>query len=422
MAEQIELRTSRPRDGRLDVLRGLCLLGMVLAHFIEQGLAVPPVVRELAMHWFRFAAGGFVLTSGLCIGAIHYQRALDPSRRLTTYVSLLKRAGLVLLVHYFATFLSLLVIPINGWPLNDVPKMIWDVLYLYTGYDLLLFYVFMLAVSPVVIEIVRRFGPIPMLVISVALFFVKYKLPYLFIWSIENHFPLIRWQLVFIVGLVFGSQIKQFDRLSPVVKWRLFASGMVTALAVATLSALERSGAVTLSPYLTVQKMPLTITEAARYISLALALAVLVDRAWPWLSGTRTQRILATLGVQSLMLWVVHVPVVSNLVTVQWLLALIGGGVLLYLAAAFATWLSRQWEQSMKTLPRLAFATPVIGSLIVCSVLIRLETAVQMVMQPAAEKPVMADADTDESIFFDEFEDTDAMPIPVDEDSILDKA
>lgn len=418
MPEAVTTRLPRPRDGRLDVLRGLCLLGMVLTHFIEKGLVVPAAMHEVAMHWLRFAAGGFILTSGLCIGVIHYHRALDPNRRHDTYISLLKRAGLVLLVHYFSTFLALLIIPVNGWPMHDVPKMLRDVLYFYSGYDLLLFYVFMLLVSPIVIETVRRFGAVPMLLISLAVFFVKYQSPYLRLWSIECDFPLLRWQLVFIVGILFGSQIKRFDAMSPQVKWRLFAAASAIGLAIASVSVLEREHGLVLSPYLTVQKMPLTITEALRYVALTVALAVLVDRAWPRIAQTRTQRVLSTLGVQSLMLWVAHVPIVANLIQAQWLLALLVGTALLWIVASVGTWLGRQWNESLTRLPKLGYAMPVMGSLAICSLLIRLESPVEMTMQPRFIESVMND--TDESIFFDDLDGTDRTPIPLDDDSITD--
>ncbi|MGC4032826.1 MAG: hypothetical protein QM754_14050 [Tepidisphaeraceae bacterium] len=165
---------------------GLCLLDMVLVHLIEQKAQMPWAVNEMAMHWLRFAAGGFVMTSGLCIGAIHFQRALDPAKRLKTYGSLLKRALFVLGVHYFASILTLILIPIHGQPVFDVGKMVVDVLTFHAGYDLLLFYVFMLAVSPLLIEATRLLRAIALLAVSLGVFFWRYDNPYLSLWAISE--------------------------------------------------------------------------------------------------------------------------------------------------------------------------------------------------------------------------------------------
>ena len=364
-----------PRDGRLDALRGLCLLGMVLTHLIEQGLAVPWVVREVGMHWLRFAAGGFVMTSGICIGFIHYRRALDPTRRINTYVSLLKRAGAVLLAHYFATTASLLLIPIHGWPLTNVSTLLWQVLTFQTGYDLLLFYVFMLAISPVIIVLMRRAGLIAVLVISTCIFYVKYDNPYLMLWGVENHFPLLRWQWVFVTGMLVGAMIPRFDALSVRSKWTLFFITALAALVLSIISAFERHGGLELSRFFTVQKLPLTITETLRYAALTISAGVLVDRAWPMIGHRRVAGFLTTLGIQSLLLWIVHVPIVANVVTLPWLVGLFIAITGVWIVAAIGLWIARTWANRFPNAPRLGYLVPVVGTILIACVLVLLQSA-----------------------------------------------
>lgn len=390
---------------------------MVIVHLSNEGMHFPWALAELLLHWLRFAAGGFVLASGLCVGAIHYARALQPEKRLKTYTSLWKRAGFVLLVHYFSSILALILIPMHGDPVHDVKGMLRDILTLHAGYDLLLFYVFMLAISPVVIELVRRIGVLPVLGASVALFFWHYDNPYVYLWAIERDFPLVRWQLIFIVGLCIGSKVKAYDLLPAPVKWQLLATAVGVALSVGAVSAAERAGWMITPWWLTVCKMPLSIMEVTRYVSLAIALGIAIDRAWPWLSRQSTERFLAAVGVQSLMLWVVHVPIVGNVATFPWPLAIGSAFVGVWLAAVIGTWAGKQWGRSFQSLPKLGYVVPVVGSMLVAVTLLHLQTPREPGPLPQNS---LAGAFADESAFFDD--DSATMPIPIDNDSVSETA
>lgn len=379
MSQRVGTVNHSSRDGRLDVLRGLCLINMVIVHLIEQGMVLPWLANEVLMHWIRFAAGGFILTSGLCIGAIHYQKALDPLKRSRIYLSLLRRAGVVLLVHYFATFLSLVLVPLNGYREYDTMTYIWDVLYFWTGYDLLLFYVVMLLVSPVLIECIRRSGVMTVGLASGCLFFLWYDNPYLPLYGIENHFPVIRWQAVFVCGVLIGCKLPAFDGLNRSLKIRWLAVSIGVALAIAGLSALERFAQITLPWWLTVSKYPLSPLEVVRYLSLVIALGVGLDLVWNRVSGTRLVSVLQIIGVQSLLLWLVHVPLVANLAVFHWTVAIVGSILAVWLAASIGIWLSRQWAESLVSLPRLPVTAPFLGSLMIIAFLFHMQINPQLV-------------------------------------------
>jgi hypothetical protein len=358
------------RDGRLDVLRGLCLLNMVVVHLIQEGMVVPWAVNEVVMHWLRFAAGGFILASGLCIGAIHYKKALDPAKRSRVYFSLLRRAGLVLLVHYFAAFLSLILVPLRyGYHEYDTWVYVTDVLYLYTGYDLLLFYVVMLVASPVLIELIRRFGVISVAIASGALFFFRYDHPYLPLYALENEFPVIRWQAVFIFGMLAGSKLTYFDVLTRSGKLRLLAITSALALGLAGVSAFERHTHLSLPWYLTVTKVPLSILEVVRYVGIVLSVGIVLDLCWSKVANLRATAVTRVIGSQSLLLWVAHVPIVAQLVPLNWVLAIAIAVPTVWGFATAGNWLSRRWSQGMPSFPSLPYAAPAMGSLLLIAIL-----------------------------------------------------
>ena len=87
--------TSRQRDGALDVIRGLCLIGMTFGHLAHTSL----FTRIIHFHpglWFD-GASGFVLMSGLVLGMVQKSRVTRASLA-TVQRTLLKRAGLIYLV------------------------------------------------------------------------------------------------------------------------------------------------------------------------------------------------------------------------------------------------------------------------------------------------------------------------------------
>ena len=380
--------SAKPRDGRLDVLRGLCLINMILVHLYEQGLGGPAWLHDLVVHWFRFAAGGFIVTSGMCIGAIHYQRALNPDKRRGTYAALWQRAGLVLLVHYFSVFLSLLVIPLRGQPVHEVGRMIGDVLRLYSGYELLLFYVVMLLAAPVMIEIARRFGAVAVLAISAALFCVGYSHPHLLLYPLENHFPLLRWQLVFVAGVVGGSFLPRFDALATATKYRILTGSAMATLCVAAYAVVLRAGGYTAPALLDVTKFPLSPLEIVRYVALTVTVGLIVDRLYPRLAGRPAERFFRAVGTQSLLLWVVHIYITSHVVQFQWVLAVTAALAGTYAMARLGAGAARWWQRNVPHLPRIGYMSPVAGSLLVIAVLRGIETPADFagaVARPAGE-------------------------------------
>src|SRR5450432_2862161 len=183
----IPKRLASPRDLRLDFWRGLCIIDMVLIHLLEQGLRADVFTRSLLYDYVRFAAGGFILMAGLCIGAIHFRKAQDPNRRREVYLGLLRRSGFVLAVHYLSEFYYLLLCPVRGEHLN-LYQSLRDIILLRQGYDLLPFYVMMLAVAPLLLELMRRGLWWIIAAASIASFALASENPWAFAMQIHRHF------------------------------------------------------------------------------------------------------------------------------------------------------------------------------------------------------------------------------------------
>jgi hypothetical protein len=342
---------------------------MVLVHLIDQGAAVPWLVGEVAMHWLRFAAGGFIFASGLCVGAIHFRKSLQPGRRLGIHGSLWQRAGIVLLAHYFTAFLLLLEVPLGGTRDYHVADYVRDVLLFWTGYDLLLFYVVMLLLSPLLIELRRLIGPLPLLLASLSLFFVFHDRPYLMLYPLENHFPILHWQAVFVTGFVTGTLLPSYDAMTRTTKRRLWLVASVVAVAISMLSLFERQTGMTPPPWLTVSKLPLSYLELARYLALAVVVAIGIDLAWKHLRGGVVERWLALAGSYSLLLWVVHAPMISAVRSLPWLAAATVAVLVVLLAAKLAKEATRAYAARFPSGPRLGLLSPVLGSLVVIAML-----------------------------------------------------
>ncbi|HEY0009758.1 MAG TPA: hypothetical protein VGB55_13600, partial [Tepidisphaeraceae bacterium] len=180
------------------------------------------------------------------------------------------------------------------------------------------------------------------------------------------------------------------------------------------LSMVERNSTVLFPWWLTVSKLPLSPLEVVRYAALAVALAVTVDRLWPWISRSPVERVLAAIGVQSLMLWIAHTPIVGNVVTYPWLLALVMAAAGVWLAAVVANAFTRLWTAHLKHWPRPGFAVPVLGSVVLCGLLVYLESPLQMTQIETGDDSSVSD----ESSFFDTENDATPTPFPLDDDSI----
>lgn len=218
-----------PRDQRLDLLRGIAIVFVVLNH-----LDLPSLFQLASQEAVGPVSGAelFVALSGVVVGMVYRVRlargdlaevtGLLWRRALTLY-----RAGLVVvLLVYLLTLLpgvdgravttfsdggAVSDLYPNAERLGDYPVPGWlvrDLLLLELGpfqVNVLGLYVVLLLVAPLLLAALRRGLVLPVLAVSAGLYAVNAVQPTRLLTSqFEDPFPLLTWQLLFVVGLVVG--------------------------------------------------------------------------------------------------------------------------------------------------------------------------------------------------------------------------
>jgi hypothetical protein len=334
---------------------------MVLVHLVEQGLRMDAVTRSIIYDYFRFAAGGFVFMAGLCIGAIHLAKARDPNRRWEIYLSLLRRSLFVLCVHYFAEFGYLLLCPFRSEHL-DLLQNLRVILQLEQGYDLLPFYVIMLALCPLLLELMRRGLWWIVAAASIAAFAYGSINPWTIGLHINQHFLPMQWQMIFILGIFGGALLPRYDSLARSSKLAIaIAAWFATALLIAI-----RDNRLGISIPLTFDKVPLSFGELLRYITITLAIITTTDLSWRWIEPSAVRSFVNRLGRRSLGTFVLHIWIVGWVVKLSLLVPhpeifaiafMFSATGFLWLYAVRMDDLSAIWAKRYRWAPRMEYAT-----------------------------------------------------------------
>ena len=309
------------RDNRLDFWRGLCLIDMLLVHLIHQGMSLGTQLDLTIGEYTRFAAGGFVFIAGMSIGRIFLPRVADPDKRWTTYRALWARAGVILAVHYVSEIGYLAMYPL--FATQAVPNLkgqIWAILTMRAGYDLLPFYVIVVALAPGMLELLRRKLGWVLAAVSLGLFtYGQWGNPWAVAFPNQQAFLPILWQALFVAGLLGGAALPWYDRLSFGAKLGL-AVAMVASHLVLFVACYGPDFGTYLWLPMAFAKVPLTTGETLRYLTITLAILLVTDLLWrrgtdgAGLDGTRFAAFAERLGRNSLPVFVFHVWVVQVLV------------------------------------------------------------------------------------------------------------
>jgi len=203
------------RDERIDFWRGLCLVGMVSWHILDNP-SIPTWLSFGIIQSFNFVAEGFILLAGAAVGIV---AARAPGGRPPA-ARFLHRAVQLLLVHYIMAVVLLVGFHApNAWtstPDGPFWKVAWSILaleYQPPLGDILSVFVFLFAATPVFLAIQRRFGSRVLFAASLALYVASNLAPQLvsakWLAAVElNHFGAFdfnTWQLVFVCGILFGQ-------------------------------------------------------------------------------------------------------------------------------------------------------------------------------------------------------------------------
>jgi hypothetical protein len=298
------------RDGLLDFWRGLCLVDMVLVHLVTFGLSFGPLADRIISQYFRFAAGGFILVSGVSIGTLYLPKAR--ANLATTSWRLLRRALLILVAHYLVEIAFLVRWSADGvtgrqW-LNNFLGACWHVVTLEYGSDLLLFYSMMLAVTPLILAMLRRGWWKAVLGLSLMLVLATSSDPHRFAFPLQNVFFPTLWQLIFVAGILLGAARPMYESLPPEIK-RTAALGVTAHALTLTIlaSGASLSSTLPMMPAHWFEKVPLSFAEALRYMTLTAALCMWSELLWARVSRVPAAYALRLLGSQSLAMYLVHI-------------------------------------------------------------------------------------------------------------------
>jgi hypothetical protein len=304
------------RDRRLDFWRGLCLIDMVLVHLVYAPANVnfgDWLGLKLIGAYTRFAAGGFIFISGLSIGVIFLPRAREDRHRRGVYRALWRRSIFILAVQYVSAMGLLLLDTARSTGVGSVNpwSMIRDVFLLRQGGDLLPFYVLMIALSPFLLEAVRRpRGWMVVLAGSLCIFFWGLYHPF-FLSRSDQKFPPILWQALFIMGLIFGIALPRYDALAR--RWKILIAAICWSVFALLFDSEYSSdfGLPHIHLFMSFTKVPLSNGEALRYLCMIVGIATTTDLLWRYLSPTGFAAFVETLGRKSLAVYVAHLWVVE---------------------------------------------------------------------------------------------------------------
>lgn len=214
------------RDLRIDMLRGIALVMMVVAH--TEILSLVNIFT-----WERFGlttgAEGFVILSGFMLGMLNRQR-LQKEVLLTVSWTLWRRAGKIYLVNLIIILLMLALNRLSFvntfevmhfvdrysgtvwalFPTTPQIKETWFniILYLQIGphqTQILGLYICLLLVSPLFLALLQKQQVVWLLLGSLAAY-ISYQLwpTRLTVAEFEFAFPLLAWQLIFVCGMCCG--------------------------------------------------------------------------------------------------------------------------------------------------------------------------------------------------------------------------
>lgn len=302
------------RDARLDALRGLCLVDVVLVHLSFDGVGFPWRFDELVRHYTRFAAGGFLLLAGVTVATVfgpRFSRGADGRREVARRLRrrAIELVAITIALELVFTLVHRLRAPRWGWPAGPGTR---DILLLRAPGALggiFLLYTLLLLATPLLLRARRRFGAWPVALASALLYGAAYRDPATFHWP-RNDFPVAFWQPLFVAGLLAGHGL--LDRLqrtrSSTRRWAIAA-----AAAFAVVFALNHGPAFgfdlpgRLLPADFFEKIPLQPGALLWYLAAVDLVLALVGLVWPALEGGAIAASLALLGRHSLLVYGAHV-------------------------------------------------------------------------------------------------------------------
>ncbi len=235
--------TQAGRDLRLDLIRGLCVVIMIIDHVAGES---PLYLITGGNRFLTSAAEGFILTSGLTAGLV-YRGLVERHGLVAAVRKAFRRAGNLYLL---AVGLALLIAPVSEFyhlpwaqqiDFTRPAEFVVSVLTLHRTYylaDVMVLYALLLALLPAALILLHRGRARTVLAASGALWLLHQFFPAAatITWPIEGNYLFLfsSWQLLFFVPLVLAYRYDRLPRLSRHGQYGLlFLAGLGVALLLA---------------------------------------------------------------------------------------------------------------------------------------------------------------------------------------------
>ncbi len=358
------------RDLRIDFLRGVAIVSMVVNHLecrsffnnITQG------------HIYASSAEGFVFLSGFVLGFVTLQR-IDKTGLQPAMKKLLERAWVLYVTGFILMaglgLLSMIAPNMTRPSFDQAPGAWWQIILAAGTFhlappviDILQLYVLCLVASPGIFWLLRRNLTLPLLTISWTLWWIQQVHPYSFSFQpldrAHPYFVFTTWQLLYVHGVAAGYHkakiAKIWSRLPKVPVYIGMTAIMIAALVTAHFDLQLGTWPTGVNDRaLWLRLTDRSINGPVRLVTLVGLFSLMftaVDQFWQPLSKI-LGKVLIPLGQNSLYVYLIHVPL-----TLIWFMipGLISGNIFLVslaqVVAISLCWILVKKEVLFKIIPR----------------------------------------------------------------------
>ncbi|MEW6418477.1 MAG: OpgC domain-containing protein [Nitrospirota bacterium] len=208
------------REEIIDFVRGLAVIDMMLVHYRDFFESVPLIIVKKLIGFSDFAIEGFIFSAGFAVG-YHYFSKFRTNRKSTTRRLLYRALNIVkiqyLMILTIGLFSAVLLGKIVTGSDTIAQYIVKSLLFLKQEglLHILPTFVPLLILSiPMLHILVRGYGVV-LLIVSLCFFAVGNQNPNIFSLGEKPIFPVILWQLYFVIGVLWGKRYFSTGKLLP---------------------------------------------------------------------------------------------------------------------------------------------------------------------------------------------------------------
>jgi hypothetical protein len=333
----------KTRDGLIDFLRGIAIIDMMLVHFAPYW----PVFLSKLIVYHDVAIEGFIFLSGYSVGRYYYKRFTLDGKSVTR--RFLQRAGQLVLVQ----FLLIGTISVPHFMLTarstagaDVMNFIVKSCLFYNQVGLLHIlptFIPLFLLSPVILYLLSKGRHGMLLIFSLAIFAAGQINPYLLDYGERRIFPVILWQIWFVIGCVCGQKTLEIADFSTFARknWVIVSCLLFIPAEWLKNGPLFKQFSQNIRAVLEINfdKFPLNAYGLLYGICAWFLLFILFNKYWKSIQGFGLSQGISLLGRHSMLVFVVHLYFAKVVEIVVCRLRVEGFRVAIYLliAASFIT-------------------------------------------------------------------------------------